>query len=347
MKIPNRKTKKFQKTLIVDGDSLIKTAYHGAKDLYHKETHIGGIFQFITMVRKMINEYKFDKVYVFWDGQFSGRMRYEIYKDYKSNRDKDFYNDQPPSEIELYLQKERVKFYCEELFIRQYSDDIVEADDLIGYYIKNISEDEKVVIMTNDRDMCQLIGERVGIYLINLKKIITKDNYLDYFNHHYSNLKLIKIISGDTSDNIKGITGISEKTLLKFFPEIKEKTLTLEYIFTKIKDIQKDRKNNLKSLDNIVNKVTKGIQKERIFEINEKLIDLSKPLLTENTKSDIDYLMSTTIDPEGREIKNVIKMMMEDGLMMAIPGGREGYINFLQPFLSLIKKEKKYYNSLK
>jgi 5'-3' exonuclease len=347
VKIPNRKTKKFQKTLIVDGDSLIKTAYHGAKDLYHKETHIGGIFQFITMVRKMINEYKFDKVYVFWDGQFSGRMRYEIYKDYKSNRDKDFYNDQPPSEIELYLQKERVKFYCEELFIRQYSDDIVEADDLIGYYIKNISEDEKVVIMTNDRDMCQLIGERVGIYLINLKKIITKDNYLDYFNHHYSNLKLIKIISGDTSDNIKGITGISEKTLLKFFPEIKEKTLTLEYIFTKIKDIQKDRKNNLKSLDNIVNKVTKGIQKERIFEINEKLIDLSKPLLTENTKSDIDYLMSTTIDPEGREIKNVIKMMMEDGLMMAIPGGREGYINFLQPFLSLIKKEKKYYNSLK
>lgn len=347
MKIPNRKTKTFQKTLIVDGDSLIKTAYHGAKDLYYKDTHIGGIFQFLTMIRKLINEYKFDKVYVFWDGQFSGRLRYDIYEDYKSNRDKDFYNDQPPSEIELYLQKERVKFYCEELFIRQYSDDIVEADDLIGYYIKNISDDEKVVIMTNDRDMCQLIGERVGIYVINLKRIVTKDNYLEHFNHHYTNLKLIKIISGDVSDNIKGITGVSEKTLLKFFPEIKEKTLTLEYIFSKIKDIQKDRKSNLKSLDNIINKVTKGKQKENIFEINQKIIDLSNPIITENTKSDLDYLMSTTIDPEGREIKNVIKMMMEDGLMMAIPGGQDGYLNFLQPFLSLIKKEKKYYNSLK
>ena len=114
MKIPNRKSNIFQKTLIVDGDSLIKTAYHGAKNLYHKDTHIGGIFQFLTMVRKLVNEYKFDKVYVFWDGQFSGRLRYEIYEDYKSNRDKDFYTDQPPSEIELYLQKERVKFYCEE-----------------------------------------------------------------------------------------------------------------------------------------------------------------------------------------------------------------------------------------
>ncbi len=346
MKIPSRKTKIFQKTLIVDGDSLIKTAYHGAKDLYYRDTHIGGIFQFLTMVRKMLNEYKFDKVYVFWDGQFSGRLRYDIYEDYKSNRDKDFYNDQPPSEIELYLQKERVKFYCEELFIRQYSDDIVEADDLIGYYVKNISDDEKVVIMTNDRDMCQLISDRVGIYVINLKKIITKDNYLEHFNHHYSNLKLIKIISGDVSDNIKGITGVSEKTLLKFFPEIKEKTLTLEYIFSKIKDIQKDRKSNLKSLDNIINKVTKGKQKERIFEVNQKLIDLSNPIITENTKSDLDYLMSTSIDPEGREIKNVIKMMMEDGLMMAIPGGQDGYLNFLQPFLSLIKKEKKFFNSL-
>ena len=347
MKIPNRKTKTFQKTLIVDGDSLIKTAYHGAKNLYYKDTHIGGIFQFLTMIRKLINEYKFDKVYVFWDGQFSGRLRYELYEDYKSNRGKDFYNDQPPSEIELYLQKERVKFYCEELFIRQYSDNIIEADDSIGYYVKNISDDEKVVIMTNDRDMCQLIGERVAIYVINLKKIITKDNYLEHFNHHYSNLKLIKIISGDVSDNIKGITGVSEKTLLKFFPEIKEKTLTLEYIFSKIKDIQKDRKNNLKSLDNIINKVTKGKQKERIFEVNQKLIDLSNPIITENTKSDLDYLMSTSIDPEGREIKNVIKMMMEDGLMMAIPGGQDGYLNFLQPFLSLIKKEKKFYNSLK
>ena len=94
--------------------------------------------------------------------------------------------------------------------------------------------------------MCQLINDRVGIYVTNLKKIITKDNYLDHFNHHYSNLKLIKIISGDVSDNIKGITGVSEKTLLKFFPEIREKTLTLEYIFSKIKDIQKDRKSKTK-----------------------------------------------------------------------------------------------------
>ena len=55
MRVPVKK-KRIQKTLLVDGDSLLKTAYHGAKNLYYKETHIGGIFQFLTMVRKMLNE---------------------------------------------------------------------------------------------------------------------------------------------------------------------------------------------------------------------------------------------------------------------------------------------------
>ena len=202
MRIPSKK-KRIQKTLLIDGDSLLKTAYHGAKNLYYKETHIGGIFQFLTMVRKMLNENKFDRVYVFWDGTFSGRLRYDIYKDYKSNRDKDFYNETPPSEIDLYLQKERVISYCEELFIRQYRDDIVDADDSIADYVKNMSEDENVVIMSNDRDLCQLINERVSVYVINLKKIVTEENYLVDFDHHPSNLKLIKTITGDVSLNSK------------------------------------------------------------------------------------------------------------------------------------------------
>jgi hypothetical protein len=125
-----------------------------------------------------------------------------------------------------------------------------------------------------------------------------------------------------------------------------EKTLTLDYIFSKIEDIQKERNSRLKTLDNILNKVTKGLQKERIYEINERIIDLKNPLLTEDSKEELDYLFETSIDPEGRETKNVINMMIEDGLMYAIPGGREGYINFLQPFLSLIKKEKSYYKKV-
>ena len=129
----------------------------------------------------------------------------------------------------------------------------------------------------------------------------------------------------------------------KYFPEIVEKTLTLENIISKIETIQTERKNRLKTLDNIINKVTVGVQGNDIYDINEKIINLKKPLLTESSKGELDYLFGTTIDPEDRETKNVINMMIEDGVMMALPGGRDGYINFLQPFLRIIKKEKNYY----
>ncbi len=123
--------------------------------------------------------------------------------------------------------------------------------------------------------------------------------------------------------------------------------MTLEEIFVKIEDIQRERKTRLKSLDNIINKVTVGVQGESIFEVNEKIINLKKPLLTEESKKFLDELFSSPIDPENRTTKNVIKMMLEDGLTMAIPGGRDGYINFLQPFLRIIKKEKSYFSKIK
>jgi len=192
--------------------------------------------------------------------------------------------------------------------------------------------------------MLQLIDDRVGIYIINLRKIITTKNYNENFNHHFTNLKLLKILSGDASDNIKGIKGISEKTLIKYFPEFTLQSLTLEDIFSKIEIIQNKRKTRLKTLDNIINKVTVGIQGEHIYEVNEKIINLKKPLLTESSQTQLDELFVTPIDPEDRTTKNVIKMMLEDGLTMAIPGGRDGYINYLQPFLRIIKKEKNYFS---
>ncbi len=104
--------------------------------------------------------------------------------------------------------------------------------------------------------------------------------------------------------------------------------MTLKDIISKIEVLQSERKTRLKTLDNIKNKVTIGCQGEDIFDINEKIINLRKPLLTESAKEHLNSLFVSPIDPEDRTTKNVIKMMLEDGLTMAIPGGRDGYINF-------------------
>jgi DNA polymerase-1 len=342
LKRPLRGKSKKTSTLLVDGSALLKTAYHGAKQMFYKENHIGGLFQFFTTLRKILNENSIDRVYIFWDGEFSGRLRYEIYKDYKKSREKDFYNSTDPSNPELYIQRERVKQYAEELFIRQYTDDIIEADDAIGYYCQT-HKDEDIIILTRDGDFCQLISDNISVYLLNKKVKITESNYLNYFEHHPKNSLLVKIISGDSSDDIVGVRGVKEKTLLKYFPEIGKKELTLTEIFDKIEVIQNQRKTRLKTLDNILNGVTVGPQKEKLYEINQRLMDLKNPILTEESKENIDVLSESPLDPEGRSNKNLLSMMIDDGFIYAIPGGREGYVEYLRPFLGIIKKEKKFF----
>ena len=103
---------------------------------------------------------------------------------------------------------------------------------------------------------CFICFQNFVIFDLNIqsncyKKIVNTKNYNEHFKHHYTNVKLLKIISGDNSDNIKGIKGVSEKTLIKYFPKITQQTLTLEDIFSKIELIQNERKTRLKTLDNI------------------------------------------------------------------------------------------------
>ena len=59
------------KTLLVDGNNLLKIGFHGVKDFFHKGEHVGGIFYFLNTIRKFIDEHNFDKVVVFWDGEES------------------------------------------------------------------------------------------------------------------------------------------------------------------------------------------------------------------------------------------------------------------------------------
>lgn len=344
LKRPPKKGKtNIQCSLVVDGNSLLKTAYHGAKDLNYKGSHIGGIYQFMTIIRKLLNEKSFDRVIIFWDGPFSGKLRYDIYPEYKLNRGKNYETGTIPTDESLLYQKNRVKLYCEELFIRWYENDIVESDDCIAYYCLNKKDNEKIVICSNDRDLSQLINDDISIYFLNKKKIITKDNYRNHFNHHHTNSALIKIIEGDSSDNIKGIKGVKEKTLLKHIPDLSKREVIKEELFHLIEEIQSERKTRLKSLDNILNGVSDGTQGDNFYLINESLVNLKKPLLTQECVDDIDELINSPIDPDDRGTKKLLKLMMEDGILDAISNNPDGHIEYLRPFLRIMEKEKRFF----
>lgn len=330
-------------TLLVDGNALFKTGYHGAKDEYnYKGEHIGGIYQFITILRKLLNENIYHKVFVFWDGAFSGLLRYRIYKDYKSDRGKNYELGTIPDDPNQLLERYIVQEYLEELSIRQLEDDIVESDDFIAYYCKTKEDNEKITICSNDSDLCQLIDEDVKIYLCNKKIYVTHENYSEIFEHKLENCRTIKIISGDTSDSIKGIKGVKETTLLNLFPELKEKEVGINYIVETAKKLQDERISNkkkpLQALDNLIKSKTDGIQGEKIYEINTKLIDLSNPMITDDAIIKLEELKNNPLSND-RGVKNVYKLIKRDGLDSKIS---DNYcLEYLLPFKKLNEREKK------
>ena len=326
------------KTLLVDGDNLFKIGFHGVKEMYDGGDHLGGIYHFINILRKFLEEHNHDKVVVFWDGDSNSSMRKSLYPLYKANRRQDM-NEY---KYESYLQqKARVKQYLEEIFVRQVEMNNNEADDLIAYYCK-IATDEKIIIFSGDKDLTQLISENITIYS-PVSKQYYKNGDMITINRvdipHY-NVLVTKIFTGDKSDNIEGIEGLGEKTLLKFFPDLQEKPCTMEELLHIARNNQQKKKP--KALENILTGKTKsGILGEDFYITNKKIVDLHTPLITEEGVELVKQIHTDTIDPTDRGYKNLMRMMMEDGLFKYLPKNDEAWVNFLRPFMKLTRKEKR------
>jgi DNA polymerase-1 len=154
------------KTLLIDGSNLMKIGFHGVKDLYSDGSHLGAIYHFINTIRKFLEEHNYDKVVVFWDAEHSSSTRKELYPQYKGNRKQDM-NEY---KLESYLtQNARIKEYLEEVFVRQVEMSYNEADDLIAHYCQ-MSIDEEITIFSSDKDLTQLISDKVSVYSPNLKQ---------------------------------------------------------------------------------------------------------------------------------------------------------------------------------
>ena len=327
------------KTLIVDGNNLLKIGFHGVKDFYNNGEHIGGTWHFLNTIRKFLEETNYNKVMVFWDSDTNSSQRKLIYPKYKMNR-KSSPNDQEKTDS-FNKQKTRVKQYLEEMFIRQLEVENSEADDLIAYYCQ-ISLDEEKTIFSSDKDLTQLISEKVLIYSPNLKsyyKFGDNIKFKDCSIPHY-NVMTFKILAGDTSDNIDGISLMGEKTLIKFFPEILDSEISLTDILTKGELLLKEQQKNVVLGNLLSGKTKEGIMGDDFFKINKKLVDLSEPLINEEGKEMVREYYSESMDPDGRGHRNLIRMMMDDGFFKYLPKGDDSWVNFLKPFLKLSRKEK-------
>lgn len=334
------------KTLLVDGNSLLQLGFYGLKNFQDKENTPGAVFYFLNTIKKLILEYEFNKVVVAWDGEKNCKNRRKIYPKYKSKRANKRLTEEKKES--LYSQKIRIQQYLEEVFIRQCEFKGHEADDCLAFYCKSNIEQisgescEDIMLLSNDRDLTQLVGEKVSLKLLNNLNIVKLGDKIKFEKHVIPvvNIKLIKIICGDSSDDICGVKGVGIKTLINLVPDITNKEITLQEFLYVCKKKYEEGDTNFR-LKNIIKGITKeGELGDSFFNRNKLLVDLDNTFLNEEEKNEINQLINENMDPEGRSYKNLLRMMMDDGLFNFIGNSDKSFLNFTEPFLRLTRIEK-------
>ena len=376
-------------TLLIDGNSLLFSCFADNKT-NSNGVHYGAVYQFLLQLRIQLSKKDYDYVYVFFDSEYSGWMRWNLYKPYKANRDKKYqdyavsdymkqYNanlrsmqnyifskqkqnkkeeevvSKTKSTLEAFIdanfdrERDILCKYFNELFIRWYIDEIVEGDDLIAYYCKHKKDNEKVVIVSGDMDLSQLLADDICIYNLQLKKFVTNKNYKTYYGFPCENIMVKKVFCGDTSDNISNISGLSEAKFFEIMPEAKERKVTIDEVKERAKDLIKERidkkKKPYKVHENIVNGIANKKYDGDFYEINKAIIDLNNPLLSDEAKEEMDNMMYAPMDPEDRSFGNLYKLLNEDGVEELM--GETNFATFFNIFSRIVNKETKRFNENK
>ena len=208
----------MKKLFLIDGMAIIYRAHFAMIKnplLTRDGRHTSAIFGFLNSILKMIKDEKPDYLAIVLDSK-AKTFRHDLFTEYKANRQK------MPEELAEQLSP--LYDILNKMNIPLVSLDGYEADDLIGTIAKEAESDNfETYIMTGDKDMMQLVSDRVFVYSpgnrfkptttytsekVRDKWGVSPKQFIDYL-----------AMVGDSSDNVPGIDGIGAKTAVKLIHE--------------------------------------------------------------------------------------------------------------------------------
>ncbi len=221
-----------EKIVLIDGHSIINRAFYGVPDLTNKDgLHTNGIFGFVNILFKILEEEKPDYLTVAFDVKHP-TFRHEMFAEYKGTR-----KGMPQ---ELHEQVPVLKELLSAMGIKIMELPGYEADDLLGTVAKRSeAKDMDVLVVSGDRDLLQIVTDKIRVCIPKTKRGTTE--YENYYTkdvqEKYGLLPLqiieLKALMGDSSDNIPGVPGIGEKTataILQQFENVENAHAHLEEI---------------------------------------------------------------------------------------------------------------------
>lgn len=254
----------MKKLLLIDSNALVYRAYHGLPPLKSEGKLVNAVYGFFLILSKALEEIEPDFVIATFDRK-EKTFRHKEFKEYKAQRP-----DMPEDLVsQLPLIKEGLKSFNIPILEKAG----FEADDIIGTLAKKWQEEVKVIILSGDRDLLQLVDKNVVVRSPGrgIKKMITfnKEKVIEKYGVPPALFVDYKAFRGDSSDNIPGVEGIGKKRA----SELVKNYGTVEQIFL-----------NFDSLKNIFKKRLKGKKKQVLR--TKKLVTLKCDINLDVTLND-------------------------------------------------------------
>lgn len=299
---------KGERILIIDGLNLFFRNFAVLNYINHNGTHIGGLGGFLRSLGSLVKQFHPTSIYVVFDGSGSTINRKNLLPEYKSGRSLSRVNKVSFDSLELENESKsdqigRLIHYLRCLPIKIIALDKVEADDIISHLSTTLSKNDsnKCFIVSSDQDFIQLVDDNITVYRPIEKEHYTPKLVKEKYDIDPNNFIIRKTLLGDNSDKIQGIKGLGDKKLLKFFPELKERKISLEDIY----DIcEKKHKEHI-----IYSRIIFDFDK---VQNNYKVMNLGNPMLDEQEKDFIFNLIKAK--PFKLDIVEFVKLYNEDGM---------------------------------
>lgn len=198
--------------ILVDGSSFLYRAYHAVPPLSNaKGEPTNAIYGVSNMLRKLLNDYEPTYMAVVFDSS-SKTFRHELSADYKANR-----TEMPD---DLRLQIKPLHALIRAMGIPLISAAAVEADDVLGVLARfGEREGHNVIIATGDKDMAQLVNEKITLEDTMSKTKLTPEGVFEKFGVRPNQIADYLALVGDSSDNIAGVPKVGAKTAAKWLAQ--------------------------------------------------------------------------------------------------------------------------------
>jgi DNA polymerase I len=231
--------KKTDHFYLIDGSGYIFRAYYALPPLSRKSDGLptGAVSGFCSMLFKLLEDSRADDSIhkpthfaVIFDSARKN-FRNDIYSEYKANRTEAPEDLAPQFE---YIRKSVVAFNLPSIELLNY-----EADDLIATYAKKITnEGAKVTVISSDKDLMQLVSDKVRLFDPMKSKVIGENEVLEKFGVKPSQVIDVQSLAGDSSDNVPGVPGIGIKTAAELINKYKN----LDVLLKKASEITQNKR---------------------------------------------------------------------------------------------------------